>query len=288
MANQLLGYSGCRLELVEIGGREVVRKTSFSSEYNQRLQSQCQKQFDGCLPNFQQTKIFNSGLDVNELFYFDMEHLPGQTLAHFLKTINVAKIPWLVDFFAKLYVPERKIYPTQLIFEKIENLQSKLNEGQIHRLKSSLLKLEKHNWEIETSHFCHGDLSFENIIVCNGQLYLIDFLDSFADSWMMDFAKIMQDTEVGWAYRNEVMTMNVQIRLESFRTQYLHNLIGKGLSFKQLSNCYHLLLLNIYRIFPYIKNSLNEEFLYLSIEKILDKIKNLENEYEHLNCTLRR
>ena len=50
--------------------------------------------------------------------------------------------------------------------------------------------------------YCHGDLTFENIIVNNDTIYLIDFLDSYLDSPLIDLSKILQDLYLNWSNRN--------------------------------------------------------------------------------------
>ena len=55
------------------------------------------------------------------------------------------------------------------------------------------------------SGFCHGDLTFSNMILSteDNTLYLIDFLKVYLDSPLVDLAKIEQDLEYGWSCRFE-------------------------------------------------------------------------------------
>lgn len=46
---------------------------------------------------------------------------------------------------------------------------------------------------------CHGDLTFSNILFNGNNYYLIDFLDSFIESPLMDLVKIRQDSRYGWS-----------------------------------------------------------------------------------------
>ena len=41
---------------------------------------------------------------------------------------------------------------------------------------------------------CHGDLTFSNILFNGNNYYLIDFLDSFIESPLLDIVKLRQDT----------------------------------------------------------------------------------------------
>ena len=46
---------------------------------------------------------------------------------------------------------------------------------------------------------CHGDLTFSNILFNGNNYYLIDFLDSFIESPIMDMVKLRQDTAHLWS-----------------------------------------------------------------------------------------
>ena len=47
--------------------------------------------------------------------------------------------------------------------------------------------------------FCHGDLTFTNIIFNKNRLYYIDFLDCFIDSFLCDLIKLKQDLYYHWS-----------------------------------------------------------------------------------------
>ena len=46
---------------------------------------------------------------------------------------------------------------------------------------------------------CHGDLTYSNILFNGNNYYLIDFLDSFIESPLLDIVKIRQDTAYLWS-----------------------------------------------------------------------------------------
>ncbi len=62
---------------------------------------------------------------------------------------------------------------------------------------------------------CHGDLTFSNIIVVpSGDIYLIDFLETFLESPLQDLAKIIQDVRFGWSFR--YLKQSVRVKADIF------------------------------------------------------------------------
>ena len=47
---------------------------------------------------------------------------------------------------------------------------------------------------------CHGDMTLSNMIFNDNEVYLIDFLDSFIETPLMDIVKLRQDTKYNWSY----------------------------------------------------------------------------------------
>lgn len=120
---------------------------------------------------------------------------------------------------------------------------------------------------------CHGDLTLENIIVSSTKkLYLIDFLDSFYDSWMIDLAKLLQDLELGWSFRNYEENMTRNLRLLVAKETLFEEINKMDNSEVIIETLYHLLLLNVLRIYPYAKDKKTLSFLDKSLNTIMKKI----------------
>ena len=129
--------------------------------------------------------------------------------------------------------------------------------------------LEKYNFSSIPSTPCHGDLTLENILIDNaGNIYLIDFLDSFANSWYVDAAKILQDLEVGWSWRDERSNMNLEIR-RAIALKYFKSYL---IRYEALTPVYYVLLLNLLRILPYAKDEKTSNFLYNSLLKVAQQL----------------
>lgn len=107
-------------------------------------------------------------------------------------------------------------------------------------------------------------------------MYLIDFLDSFYDSWILDIGTLLQDIQVLWSFRfQDNVSMNTLLRLIVFRDLLLEKVETKAAGYR--IEIYYALLQKLVRIFPYTKDELTLQFL---LEKTELVIKMLENQEE--------
>lgn len=138
-----------------------------------------------------------------------MEYIQGITLAEYIKTMEIGKIKGLVEALVASIVPkiqtdltsEEQCKVIDVFNNKIANLRKLLENKKNDVINGSLDRLAQHDWSKLTPSPCHGDMTLENIIVKNDQLYFIDFLDSFYDSWFLDVGTLLQDVQVMWSYR---------------------------------------------------------------------------------------
>lgn len=270
------GHSGCQILLCEDeSGNAFVRKISSSINYNERLLMQKEKQ-----ENFQEglikvPKILRDGYLGTGLYYFDMEYVHGITLAEYIKEVEVNEIKGIVDMLMASAKAERSSQAgaavPQVFQDKIMDLKHKLSKLDNGIINEALDLLAAHDWSKITSSVCHGDMTLENIIVRNNELYLIDFLDSFFDSWVFDLSTILQDVEVLWHYREEKIDNNTVIRLI-----IMHDLLFKSmqeLMGEDYIEVYYTLLLKLIRIYPYTNDELTYNFLNSKTREIMEFIK---------------
>ena len=197
------GHSGCRILLCETEDNLVyVRKISSSLDYNKRLVLQAEKQKTFVNGTIMVPDVLVSGYTESGLFYFDMEYIQGITLAEYMKTIEIGKVRGLVETIVRsIIIPEGKNCSTDetIFINKIELLEEKLIPRRNEIINHALKILKNHSWNKFVKTTCHGDLTLENIIVKDNRLYLIDFLDSFYDSWLMDISTLLQDVQTLWS-----------------------------------------------------------------------------------------
>ena len=273
------GHSGCKILLCEKNNNEIfVRKISSDKNYNKRLAVQAKKQATYSNPNIKVPKVLQTGYTDDGLFYFDMEYVQGITMAEYIKTIEIGKVRSICESIVNNIVSrdsENTDVDESIFTTKIASLKEKLQPQNNPVINDAIELLNKHSWKRFRKTQCHGDLTLENIIVKDNQLYLIDFLDSFYDCWIMDISTIMQDVQTMWSYRHdEVAEINTKLRLLVFRDILMDTV--KRVSPEDYLEVYYALLLKLIRIFPYTKDKETYDFLNDKTKSIINIIREME------------
>lgn len=278
------GHSGCVILLCEEDDNSVfVRKISSSIDYNKRLEIQALKQKEFKESRIKAPKIITTGYTEDGLFYFDMEYIQGITLAEYMKSIEIGKVRGICETIVENLVNTEKnggVVDEQIFKNKIIDLSNKLKTRNNSVIDEALGILINHSWEKFEKTPCHGDLTLENIIVKDGQLYVIDFLDSFYDCWLMDVGTILQDAQTMWSYRHQKQKdINTVIRLMVFRDILIDTV--KRISNDDYIEVYYALLLKLIRIFPYTKDDDTYTFLLDKTKSIIGVIREEEAKCAH-------
>lgn len=273
------GHSGCKILLCEKNNNEIfVKKISSDKNYNKRLAVQAKKQATYSNPNIKVPKVLQTGYTDDGLFYFDMEYVQGITMAEYIKTIEIGKVRSICESIVNNIVSrdsENTDVDESIFTTKIASLKEKLQPQNNPVINDAIELLNKHSWKRFRKTQCHGDLTLENIIVKDNQLYLIDFLDSFYDCWIMDISTIMQDVQTMWSYRHdEEAEINTKLRLLVFRDILMDTV--KRVSPEDYLEVYYALLLKLIRIFPYTKDKETYDFLNDKTKSIINIIREME------------
>lgn len=257
LVKKLSGHSGCEILLFKNEKHLFVRKISSSVSYNDRLKKQCIKQKRTKLAFVHTPQIYGQGF-LNDKFYFDMEYLNCRTLAESISSLEVEDIQKYIEmlFNSLSFSATRSVAGVQQIFSlKLQALVKQISTPS-KEVKIALKWLEKKDFSSIQYSSCHGDLTLENILIDeNKSLYLIDFLDSFYNSWLFDIAKLLQDLDVKWSFRQQKADANRDIRLCLAKEKLLDQLRRMPNSSMLLKDIYALLLMNLLRIFPYTKDA---------------------------------
>ena len=193
------GLSGCSLELIN---DNVLRKHSPSIEYNSRLLSQAEKQkvfANRIYKNVDAPKVYDVQSD-----YFDMEYIPGNTFSEFFSTASVNDVEFVIqtlfDYFDSLISTSRMVDVKSKLLKKLDSLEEKTFHKQYIGF---LRKYVEMNSMIVPHTFCHGDLTFSNIIFHKNRLFFIDFLDCYVDTFLSDLVKVKQDLHHLWGLQTQ-------------------------------------------------------------------------------------
>ena len=274
---ELDGHSGCRVILIEDNGSVFIRKISSSSDYNARLRLQAEKQQHFANEYISSPKIYRMDYTADGLYYFDMEYIRGITLAEYMKTVQVSSIRSIAEALTFSMSAANQGTPGQAheaFAEKIHSLSEKLSSSRTPTVHEALNMLAAHNWDKFCVTPCHGDMTLENIIIKDGRLYLIDFLDSFYDCWIMDAAALLQDVQVMWSYRQARQDINTAIRLMIFR-DIMIDMIREHAGEDFVQEIYYALLLKLLRIYPYTSDGFTLSFLDSRTEAVMKVIHTL-------------
>ena len=234
---KLSGHSGCDVYLMT-DQNLFVRKISASIEYNTRLEKQMRKQVSFSSSFIKTPTVWRSGHTSDGLFYFDMQYIKGVSFFEYIQKSNISAVK--AKFTAILnYISESNDIGDNIAADikvKIDSLD--LPE------KYDIFKqyCMDYNWEKINKSYCHGDLTFENIIIWNDEIYFIDFLDSFTDTNLIDYSKIFQELYAFWSYRNKAKKFNIKYVI-------LDEMIHLDPVERQAT--IRLLVLSLLRIIPY-------------------------------------
>ena len=244
------GLSGCKLELI---GSNTLRKHSSSPSYNKRLELQVKKQelfSNQVFRNVETPKVLRK-----EDSYFDMEYVTGRSFDEYFSVCSVSDIDFVFDSLCGYFdglISHSQYYQPEVskkrLLDKINSLETHTHHltdlYHIRQMVSSItMKIPQT--------FCHGDLTFTNIIFNKNRLYYIDFLDCFIDSFLCDLIKLKQDLYYHWSLDVQGIK-NLRIRqiysflwrkLEERYSQYVETI-----EFDVLD------ILNTLRLEPYLTN----------------------------------
>lgn len=135
-----------------------------------------------------------------------------------------------------------------IFLNKIRQLRRKLPSDFDHYFSL----LEAHNYSNIPHSGCHGDLTFENILIAEN-IYVIDLLDSFFNSWVMDIAKLLMDIEIRWSFRKTRISNSLGIKLDYIK-ESIKEKACTGHNDCSISDIHHLMLLSAMRILPYARD----------------------------------
>lgn len=297
--NLLEGHSGCKLLLLKSENSdhiEGVRKLSKGREYNERLKAQSLKQATFNSKEFLSPEVYNEGT-IKDIYYFDMKYIRGTTLSSSIKNLDSNEIELIANKIIALIKENRDSSETLnqsdselLVIKKLSNIEKSLNSTKKNTLGETFNYLENYQWDNLKNSPCHGDLTFENILISDQGIYLIDFLDTFIETWISDVSKMLQDLIVGWSFRKEIIAKKIseheKIKMNLFKDIFCKNINNTINEQKFWEQVHAYLILDLLRIIPYTDNEEIYQFIEKAILKLTTEVEKGKF-YEYINNTMR-
>jgi hypothetical protein len=207
-----------------------------------------------------------------------MEYVPGLSFYDFFSSASKENIDFVIEtlfgYFDYLSSRFRMVDVTNQVLSKIQTLkENSSHKNYIDYLENSI----QENRVIVPNTFCHGDLTFSNILFHPNRLFFIDFLDCYVDSFLCDLVKIKQDLHYLWSLKVQNLS-SVRI-IQTYR--YIWEKLESRYEYFIHSSSFDVLdTINILRIEPYLTNS------HQGI--ILDNILSSTKLYENFNSSYGR
>lgn len=280
MEIQVKGHSGCQIDIVNDGSNLYIYKSTHDPKYIERLYLQAKKQKEAGKIEYQHIRIPEI-FDIDktdEHLIIKMEYVYSKNYVDYFEDAGFDNISYFVKAL-KIFVNAEitnsplQMVDTQVVKDKFEDVCKKC-------LANEHIKDDKEVQDILNSSRpvfsslpakieipmgkCHGDLTFSNILFNGNNYYLIDFLDSFIESPLLDLVKIRQDSQYEWSrlmYEGEVDLVRLSIisqkidrEIDAYYSQY-----------QWYRDYYHVFqLMNFLRILQYAKE-----------EKVITYLKNV-------------
>ncbi len=304
MEIEVKGHSGCKIEIVSEANDLYIYKSSYDKKYLPRLVKQAIKQQQAAKDEYQHVRIpqiFELVHD-EEHVSIKMEYVYSRNFIEYFETAGFEQIDYFIKALVLFVEKELKDsvlqkVPVNITINKFYDVKKVINSNNLLRGDDEILHLmELANAKMETfakNRFieipvgrCHGDLTFSNILFNGNNYYLIDFLDSFIESPLMDIVKIRQDSYHLWSQLMYVKPYD-QLRLKIV-SEKIDKEIQKYFSrYEWYAKFYDIFqLLNMLRILQYAKEEKVVVFLKREIKNLLNnssnEIKKTEDNFNYI------
>lgn len=288
MKIEVKGHSGCQIDVVREGKDLFVYKSSRDPKYLKRLVLQAEKQKDASLPRMQHIRVpeVHSIERTPEYVSVKMDYVYSRNFVEYFEQAGFEQVEYLIEALKNYIAYEvdnslMQEVELSLIADKFADVKEK-TLGNPHlkgdkEIESILEESEKvfaamKKIEIPVG-TCHGDLTFSNILFNGNNYFLIDFLDSFIESPLMDIVKLRQDTAWHWSplmYVNDYDAIRMKIAFGRIDRE-LHRHFSETYSWYR--EYYHpFQLMNFLRILQYAHEPKVIDYLKQSLKEQLKNI----------------
>ena len=283
---EVKGHSGCQIDVVREDGGLYVYKSTRDNGYLERLCLQGMKQQEAAKLELQHIRVpeIYEIRRTDDSVILKMEYVYSKNFVGYFERAGFEQI----DYFIKalcLFL-DYEIHNSEMQTVKADVIKGKFDDVNRKTLQNPMLKNDVEVAEIlscSAERFasvgdmsmpvgkCHGDLTFSNILFNGNNYYLIDFLDSFVESPLLDIVKIRQDSAFLWSQlmfsgdcdglRLRIVADKIDKEIVRYATQY------------EWFNQYYSLfqLMNFLRVLQYAKEQKVIDYLKHIIKQLLNE-----------------
>ena len=214
MKLDIQGHSGSHISIVTEDNELHIHKSTHDAGYVPRLVNQANKQIAASKTEYQHIrvpKIFEVQQSATDAT-IKMEYIYSKNFVEYFENAGFEQIKYLIGaikYFIDLEInaSTMQTVPSTILTDKMADVARKVEKNvhlkddaeaqELVRLSSEVMnRVGDMEMPVGT---CHGDLTFSNILFNGNNYYLIDFLDSFIESPLLDIVKIRQDTAYLWS-----------------------------------------------------------------------------------------
>lgn len=280
MKIEVKGHSGCQIDIVNRNNRLEICKSTSDRKYISRLIMQAEKQAVGGTNMY-----LSQHIRVPEIYSIEktenyvaihMEYVYSKNYISYFEDSGMNDIKNFISAmksFVDVEISNSPVQtvPTSRIINKLDDVIDKCRSNEKLKgdtaiqdiLYKSKMAFQCLSEDIELPiGRCHGDLTFSNILFTGHDYYLIDFLDSFIESPLLDLVKIRQDSKYGWS-RLMYSGQTDNVRLSIISNKIDEEINSYYSDYTWYAKYYDLFqLMNFLRILQYAKE-----------EKVIDYLK---------------
>ena len=215
MEIEIRGHSGCQIDIVNGGDSLFINKSTRDKNYIPRLYKQALKQCNASKIAYQHIRVPKIyGIErMDEYLNIKMEYIYSKNYVDYFEDAGFDQISYFIKalkIFIDSEIENSKMTPINknVVINKYNDVCDKVAKNDFISkdtdikiiLEKSSIVFNELDEEINIPvGQCHGDLTFSNILFNENNYYLIDFLDSFLESPLLDLVKIRQDSNYGWS-----------------------------------------------------------------------------------------
>lgn len=287
MEIEVKGHSGCQIDIVREDTDLFIYKSSYDKKYLPRLIKQAEKQKIAYNDEYQHVRIpqiYQIEQDEDHVSV-KMEYVYSRNFIEYFESAGFEQINYFIKALILFIEKELKVSPVQDIstdvtMDKFLDVESKIcsnellkSDKEVQNIIQSAKKIFDEFAKKEIIRIpiglCHGDLTFSNILFNGNNYYLIDFLDSFIESPLMDIVKLRQDSLHLWSqlmYTKAFDAIRLKIICEKIDEE-LNRYFKQYGWYNEFYSVYQLM--NLLRILQYAKEEDVINYLKIEINKII-------------------